>query len=272
MAAADGPRCLRGLGRPSDCCSRAFLWSADAKRHHELVRRPPKTGSGDSVRSTLRNHHDLDDGRRDSPSSTVGLTPRPHPLADLLRSPAFLIPAARPRGPRGSGRVLQMSERHGGFFTVPAPGRSGSPSVQPTWACRRRERLRSTRATSAEATLQTGRRRECGPRSAEPAGPGHVPGRPNINYTNVCIYRCTFCAFYRPGASRSVRPALRIRKRSRRRWPRRTGVLCRASPAPLASTRSLGISGTGIRASPRVRPRDLLPRQEGADLGRRLRG
>ena len=31
----------------------------------------------------------------------------------------------------------------------------------------------------------------------------------NINYTNVCIYRCAFCAFYRPGGRRGgLRPPL----------------------------------------------------------------
>ena len=41
----------------------------------------------------------------------------------------------------------------------------------------------------------------------------------NINYTNVCVYRCQFCAFYRPPRSipsPTSSPSTRSAKRSRR--------------------------------------------------------
>ena len=36
-------------------------------------------------------------------------------------------------------------------------------------------------------------------RHTDPAVATYIVDR-NINYTNVCVYRCQFCAFYRPSA------------------------------------------------------------------------
>ena len=64
----------------------------------------------------------------------------------------------------------------------------------------------------------------------------------NINYTNVCVYRCQFCAFYRPSARSIPRPTSSPSTRSARRSRRRSTSAARASSSRAASTRDLPFS------------------------------
>lgn len=85
---------------------------------------------------------------------------------------------------------------------APAPGLGGSPRVAEALArVRGGERLSFDEALTLfrEATVL-----EAGAAAGEVRRRKHPEGRVtyqvdrNINYTNVCIYRCAFCAFYRP--------------------------------------------------------------------------
>jgi len=101
----------------------------------------------------------------------------------------------------------------------PAPGVGGSKRV--------REILRSTLAGSRlrfedalvlfrEATLlELGEAADAVRRRKNPPGRVTYQVDRNINYTNVCVYRCTFCAFYRPAgdADAYVLPLAEIGKK-----------------------------------------------------------
>ena len=77
----------------------------------------------------------------------------------------------------------------------------------------RRPRRRAPRRSSSIAT----RRRTCSAGSPIAFAPASIPSAivtyiidRNVNYTNVCVARCNFCAFYRPvGSTRRLRARLR---------------------------------------------------------------
>ena len=73
-------------------------------------------------------------------------------------------------------------------------------------------------------------------RQNDPAVATYIIDR-NINYTNVCIYRCQFCAFYRPSPS-MPRPTCSRTNRSARRSRRRSPSAARASCSRAVSTRA----------------------------------
>ena len=84
----------------------------------------------------------------------------------------------------------------------PAPGLGGSRRVRDVLrSVREGERLgyRDALALFREAALlELGEAADTVRRRKNPPGRATYQVDRNINYTNVCIYRCTFCAFYRP--------------------------------------------------------------------------
>ncbi|HSB35799.1 MAG TPA: CofH family radical SAM protein, partial [Thermoanaerobaculia bacterium] len=84
----------------------------------------------------------------------------------------------------------------------PAPGLGGSRRVRDILrSVREGDRLDSGDALVLfrEATLlELGEAADTVRRRMNPPGRATYQVDRNINYTNVCIYRCTFCAFYRP--------------------------------------------------------------------------
>jgi len=84
----------------------------------------------------------------------------------------------------------------------PAPGLGGSRRVRDVLrSVREGERLgyRDALVLYREAALlELGEVADTVRRRKNPPGRATYQVDRNINYTNVCIYRCTFCAFYRP--------------------------------------------------------------------------
>jgi len=84
----------------------------------------------------------------------------------------------------------------------PAPGLGGSRRVRDVLrSVREGERLgyRDALVLYREAALlELGEAADTVRRRKNPPGRATYQVDRNINYTNVCIYRCTFCAFYRP--------------------------------------------------------------------------
>ena len=84
----------------------------------------------------------------------------------------------------------------------PAPGLGGSRRVRDVLrSVREGERLgyRDALVLFREAALlELGEVADTVRRRKNPPGRATYQVDRNINYTNVCIYRCTFCAFYRP--------------------------------------------------------------------------
>ena len=96
----------------------------------------------------------------------------------------------------------------------------------------------------------------------------------NINYTNVCVYRCRFCAFYRKPWTRTptCSPSRWSRRRSRRRSPPAAPASCfRAGSPPTCASRSTrGCSVSSRRASrPSTCKRSRRPRSTSSPRRRR---
>ncbi len=85
--------------------------------------------------------------------------------------------------------------------TPPAPGLGGSPRVEAILgrvALGERLSFDDTLVLFREATLlELGEAAHAVRCRMQPPGRATYQVDRNINYTNVCIYRCTFCAFYR---------------------------------------------------------------------------
>ena len=262
-----------------------FLWSRDYARHRigEIIDASvARTGLERKVLLAeyfeMNLHYDLDASstRRASPSSTGGPPPTgssPRPTSPrsrgccLSRGPSpDVLPPPRPF----SSPILPSPGRGGSLRDGgdPRPRRLRGPESRPPRRSSSSRRLRSS---------SSGRRRRRSRRRIHPGDRATYQVDRNINYTNVCVYRCTFCAFYRKGRATRTPTSCRSR-RSARRSRRRS--LLGGTGRPPAGRRPRRAALPVLRGAPLLPPRPLpgastatpggLPRSSSSPRRRKL--
>ena len=283
----DGPARLRprhrveGVDRPADGlrglggAPRVRRGAARAAAQRSPTRSPARSPTAARTSTT-------------SPSTPrAGSPSRRRHVPQLLRRAAVPLRAALPRGPHAlprprrrasasSTRVPELARLRGGAVSR----RPRRPPTQPRRLGRRAaararltRRARRSRCSSTPTCSPSARRpRRCARRLVPEREVTFIVDR-NVNYTNVCVSGCRFCAFYRDAGRRGrLRPHPRGARREGRRDDRARGhgdpAAGRHAPRPAASsgTRRCSRRSKSATRHPRARLRPARDRRTSRKL------